>query len=107
VVAITDELWNKIGSTSKDKPETREAYGNEVAPRYLQLLEKRLGDSQFFHGKAPGWADLWVYQYISFFTSGFFDHVPKDFVIRAAPKLKDFFERVKSSDLYTKHGTPE
>lgn len=42
VVAISDELWNKIGSTDKGAPETRVKYGEEVAPKYLTLLEQRL-----------------------------------------------------------------
>ena len=107
VVAILDELWNKIGATHKDKPETREAYGLEVAPKYLTLLTTRLGAGPFFHGETPGWADLWVYQYIAFFTSGFFDFVPKDFVAKASPTLAAFAERVKASELYVKYGTPE
>ncbi len=99
VVAILDELWNKIGATSKDKPETREAYGNEVAPKYLKALASRLGEGPFFHGATPGWADLWVYVFVTFFTSGFFDHVPTDFVAKAAPALTDLVQRIKDSDL--------
>lgn len=108
VVATMDELWNKIGATTKDKPETRVAYAEEVAPKYLSFLAKRLGDKDFFGGAAaPGWADLWVYQYTAFFTSGFFDHVPADFVARHAPALAAHAARVKASDLYAKFGSPE
>jgi len=107
VVAVVDEVWNKIGATSKDKPETRVAYGEEVAPKFLALLAKRLGDAPFFSGAAPGWADLWVYIWVTFFSSGFFDHVPKDFVERHAPTIDALVKRVKASELYAKHGTPE
>ncbi len=107
VVAITDELWNKIGTTSKDRPESRVAYGEETAPKYLALLAKRLGDKPFFAGAAPGWADLWVYIYCTMFSSGFFDHVAKDFVARHAPALAALVERIKASELYQKHGNPE
>lgn len=107
VVAVVDEAWNKIAATSKDKPETRVAYGEEVAPKYLALLEKRLGGAQFFGGAAPNYADLWVYVYVSFFASGFFDHVKTDFVERHAPAIAALVARVKESELYKKHGTPE
>ena len=42
-------------------PETRVSYGYEVAVPYLKLLEKRLlaTGGKFFHGDAPGYADLW------------------------------------------------
>jgi glutathione S-transferase len=108
IVATVDELWNKIGATAKDKPETREAYGEEVAPKYLHYLAKKLGDGPFFGGAAaPGWADLWVYQYAAFFGSGFFDHVKKDFIERHAPAVAAHAARVKASELYQKFGVPE
>ena len=101
-------MWNKIGATSKDKPETRVAFAEEHCPKYLAFLSKKLGDAPFFGGAAsPQWADLWVYQFVAFFTSGFFDHVPADFVARHAPKLAELCARVKASELYAKHGTPE
>lgn len=62
---------------------------------------------KFFAGEKPGYADLWVYQYCSFFSSGFFDHVPADFVAKCAPLVADLAERVKASELYLQHGTPE
>lgn len=79
VVAITDELWNKIGSTNSKEPETRAAYGTNAAT-HLKALAARLEGRPFFHGDTPGWADLWVYQYCSFFASGFFDHVSDRFL---------------------------
>ena len=57
--------------------------------------------------KKPGVADLWVYQYCSFFASGFFDHIPTDFVSAASPELAAHTAAVKASDLYVKFGTPE
>ena len=48
-----------------------------------------------------------VYQYCEFFTSGFFDHLPKNFVTKSAPLLSKLAKRVKESDLYLKYGTPE
>jgi hypothetical protein len=108
VVAVIDEAWNKIGETSKDKPETRVAYAEQTAPKFLRLVETRLGDDHFFNGEAtPMWADMWVYQYVNMFTSGFFDAVPTDFVKRHAPKVAALAERVKASELYAKFGTPE
>ena len=101
------EVWNKIGATSKDKPETRVAWAEEVAPKYLALLTARLGAGPFFAGAAPGWQDCWVYVFISFSTSGFFDHVPQDFVARHAPALAEFFARFKASELYTSFGNAE
>ena len=108
VIGITDEVWNKIDGKNPD-PATRIAYGNEIAPKYLQLLEKRLAAAggKFFHGENPGVADCWVYQWSNFFTSGFFDHIPQDFVTRGSPAIGEFIERFKASDLYQKHGTPE
>jgi glutathione S-transferase len=100
-------VWNKIGATSKDKPETRVAWAEEVSPKYLALLAARLGAGPFFAGAAPGWADCWVYVFIGFFTSGFFDHVPQDFVARHAPALAAFVERFKASELYTSFGNAE
>jgi len=102
-------LWNKIAATKKEDPESRVKYGTEVAPKYLHLLEKRLASAggKFFHGEKPGWADLWVYQYSTFFASGFFDHVPSDFVEKASPAIADLVKRVKASELYVTHGTPE
>ena len=107
IVAIIDEAWNLVAKTSKDQPETRIAYANEVAPKFLKVVESRLGDSTFFNGSSPGFADLWVYVYVSFLTCGFFDHIPIDFVERAAPKVAELATRVKGSELYTKFGTPE
>ena len=108
VVAVVDELWNKIGDTSKEKPESRVAYAEDVAPKFLKLVETRLGDGHFLNGEAsPQWADLWVYQYSNMFTSGFFDHVPVDFIQRHAPKVAALAARVKASELYAKYGTPE
>jgi glutathione S-transferase len=108
VVAIVDEVWNKLSSTSKNRPESRVAYANDVAPKYLSLLCKRLGDDAFFGGAAaPLWADLWVMQYVAFLSSGFYDGVPTDFITRHAPLLVAHAERVRSSELYVKFGTPE
>lgn len=96
-----------MGKTNAKEPETRIAYANEVAPKFLQVLESRLGDAKFFGVDSPSYADLWVYTYVSFFTSGFFDHVPTDFVEKAAPKIAALAARVKASDLYAKFGAPE
>jgi glutathione S-transferase len=105
IVATLDELWCKV--PAKDEA-LRVAYGTEVAPKYLQAIAKRLGSGPFFLGSAtPGFADLWVYQFVSFFTSGFFDFLPKDFVEKAAPTLVEHAAAVKASALYTAHGTPE
>lgn len=133
VIAIVDDLWNKIAKTDGKVPETRVAYANEIAPAMLVALASRLRDP-FFHGevifnfnffffllvfflystltsiyvsKKPGVADLWVYQYCNFFTSGFFDHIPTNFVSAASPELAAHTAAVKSSDLYVKFGTPE
>ena len=78
-----------------------------MAPKYLLALAKRLGDKKFFGGEEPNWADLWMYQYTTFFTSGFFDFLPKDFVAVAAPAIAKHAEAVKASELYKKFGTPE
>ena len=107
IVAIVDEVWNAIGKTNAKEPETRVAYANDVAPKFLKVLESRLGDAQFFGGASPSYADLWVYVYVSFFTSGFMDHLPTDYVEKAAPKIAALTSRVKASDLYVKFGTPE
>ena len=61
MVAIVDELWNKGGAVPKDE-EKRVAYATETAPKFLKALAARLGDSPYFGGAEPGWADLWVYQ---------------------------------------------
>jgi prostaglandin-H2 D-isomerase / glutathione transferase len=106
VVAILDELWNKGGAVPKDE-EKRVAYAKETAPKFLKALEKRLGDKTFFGGAEPMWQDLWVYQYVAMFTSGFFDFIPKDFVEVASPAIAAHAARVKESDLYKHHGTPE
>ena len=55
----------------------------------------------------PQWADLWLYVYVSFFTSGFFDHIPADFVATAAPAVALLAAQVRASDSYAKFGTPE
>lgn len=108
LVATIDEMWNKISATSKDKPETRVAYAEDVCPKYLALLAKRLGSDEFFGGaSAPQFADLWFYAWYNIATSGFFDHVPTDFVARHAPTLDALAKRVKDSELYAKFGTPE
>ena len=104
VVANIDEMWSKV--PGKDEG-LRVAYANEVAPKYLAALAKRLGSATFFGGASPNWADLWMYQYVQFFTSGFFDFIPKDFVEKAAPALAKLAAAVKASDLYAKFGTPE
>ena len=104
VVATIDEVWGKM--PHKDEA-LRAAYGREVAPKFLQAVAARLGDAKFFGGAAPGFADLWVYQYVAFCTSGFFDYVDKDFVVKAAPALVRLAADVKASELYAKHGTPE
>jgi glutathione S-transferase len=109
VMGITDEVWNKIGATKSDDPSTRVAYGYDVAPKYLQLLEARLtaAGGKFFHGETPGVADCWVYQWTNFFASGFFDHVPLDFVEKGSPAIAAFVARFKASELYVTHGNPE
>ena len=104
VVATIDEVWSKVPA---NEPALRAAYGDSVAPKFLPSIAARLGDASFFGGATPGWADLWVYVYVSFFTSGFFDGVDKDFVVKCAPSLAALAERVKASELYTKHGKPE
>jgi len=107
VVAVVDEVWNKMGATPKDE-KARVAYAEEVAPKYLAHLAKRLGAGPFFFGAAePQWADLWVYEYVRFATNGFFDHIPKDFVARHAPALAAHYDAVLASELYKAHGTPE
>jgi hypothetical protein len=35
------------------------------------------------------------------------DHLPTDYVEKAAPKIAALTSRVKASDLYVKFGTPE
>ena len=134
IVATVDEVWNAIAKTSKDAPETRVAYGNDVAPKYLAALAKKLGDRAFFGGDQPGYADLWVYAWINFFTSGFFgewrerrrsyprllaksamrcgpmlplaDHVPTDFVSRGSPAIQALYERIQASELIKTHDIP-
>jgi glutathione S-transferase len=107
IVAVIDECWNKLGGTPKDAA-ARVAYAEEVAPKYLALLAKRLGAGPFFGGAAePQWADLWLFAYMRIATAGFFDHVPQDFVARHAPALAAHFEAVKASALYKSFGTPE
>lgn len=104
VVATIDEVWGKV--PSKDEA-LRVAYCREVAPKFLKAVAMRLGDAKFFGGDAPGFADLWVYQYVTFSTSGFFDFIEKDFVEKAAPSLVRLAAAVKESELYVKFGTPE
>jgi len=106
VVAVVDDVWNKLGGTPKDE-KARVAFAEEVAPKFLKFLAARLGSGPFFAGAAPGWADLWCYQFVSFSTSGFFDHVPKDYVARHAPALAAHCEAVRASELYLAHGKPE
>ena len=102
-----DELWNKIGHVPNDK-EKREAYGLETAPKFLKALAGILGTDKFFGGSpTPGWADLLLYAYVSLFTSGFFDHIPLDFVEKAAPTIAALSSAVKASELYAKHGNSE
>ena len=50
VIAIVDDLWNKIAKTDGKVPETRVAYANEIAPAMLVALASRLRDP-FFHGE--------------------------------------------------------
>lgn len=50
VIAIVDELWNKIAKTDGKVPETRVAYGKEVAPSFLVTLASKLR-GPFFHGE--------------------------------------------------------
>lgn len=79
-----------------------------MAPKFLRLLEARLGDGPFLGGSpTPRWADLWLYAYVSVFTSGFFDSIPADFVEKAAPKVAALSKAVAASELYAKFGTPE
>lgn len=68
IVAIIDELWNKISSTSDKEPATRVDYATKTAPAFLKLLEKKLvsAGGKFFHGDKPGYADLWCKYRINF-----------------------------------------
>lgn len=105
VVATIDEVWGKIG---KAKSPERLAFGAETAPKYIALLEKRLGAGPFFGGAAPSFADLWFYAFASITSSGFFDDVPKDYIAAAGgAKLTASIEAFKASELYAKYGTPE
>ena len=105
VVASLDEAWSKVPSNDAA---LRAAYGETVAPKYLAGVAARLGKDAFFGGAAsPQWADLWCYQYVTFLTSGFIDHLDKEFIAKCAPTLVEHAARVKASELYLKHGTPE
>ena len=107
VVATVDEAWNKLGSTPKDE-KARIAYAEEAAPKFLAFFAKSLGSDKFFGGASePQWVDLWVYSYVHFATSGFFDFVPKDFVLRHAPTIQAHHDAVAASQLYKDFGTPE
>ena len=71
VVATIDEVWSKVPSNDAA---LRAAYADTVAPKFLASIVARLGKDNFIGGAAtPQWADLWVYQYVHFMTSGFFD----------------------------------
>ena len=107
IVATVDDIWNKLGSTPKEE-KARIAYAEEIAPKFLHFFAKNLGTDKFFCGQAePTFADLWLYQYVKFAQSGFFDFVPKDFVLRHAPTIQAHHDAVAASQLYKDFGTPE
>ena len=106
IVAIVHELWDKIATTDGKVPESREKYGTETAGKYLRVLASRLKDGPFFAGAAsPQWADLWVYAYVQFFTSGFFDHLPKNFVEVSSPEMWAHYNAVQESEMFKLYGT--
>ena len=105
VVASLDEAWSKLPSNDAA---LRAAYGETVAPKFLVVVAARLGKDMFFGGgSSPQFADLWSYQYVTFMTSGIFDHLDRDFVAKCAPVLVEHAARVKATELYAKFGTPE
>ena len=77
-----------------------------TATKFLAVIAKRLGDKPFLGGASVGYADLWVYAYVAFFTTGFFDHLPLDFVSRNSPAVHALCERIKASELIKAHGEP-
>lgn len=107
VVAIIDELWNKIATTDAKVPETREKYGSETTVKYFRALNDRVAGGNFFNGAStPQWADLWFFAYVQFFTSGFLDHLPKNFVEVGSPELWALYNRILESDLFKQFGSP-
>jgi prostaglandin-H2 D-isomerase / glutathione transferase len=109
-----EDLYHQIGPTfsmpDEQKKFAREVLASGPLLATLRNIEKRLlaHGGQYFADSRLTVADLKVFGMTRHLRSGVLDHLPKDLVDRAAPKLVEHHERVRNDPgvkaYYTRHG---
>mmetsp|Transcript_51971 Transcript_51971/g.123077 ORF Transcript_51971/g.123077 Transcript_51971/m.123077 type:complete len:206 (-) Transcript_51971:134-751(-) len=107
VTDMADELLTKCPQDKDEekKKELRLAYSKDVMPKYFNLFAKMLATSggPFLGGEQLTLADLSVSGCTDMIASGFFDHVPKEWV-DTWPTLVAHDKAVRAHPLVVKYG---
>lgn len=107
VSASLNECWSAAPFGGDDLKQRREAWMKATESRFLPYFEKRLAEmgGPFFLGKDLSIADLWVYTLCNMVETGFYDHVPKDWLTGGAyPGLKTLTDAVREHPLVVQYG---
>jgi glutathione S-transferase len=102
VMEAVEDISTKVVSTlfvsDEEKKTQRKALVEGPLPFYLTRLQKRLEaqGGRYFAANRLTVADLKVFVWIRHLKAGVLDHIPADLPDRLAPKLVEYYERIKN-----------
>lgn len=93
---INVKLAATFGMTGDELKNARDALATGVLPRYLHWLQNQLEShgGEFLADNRLTIADLKAFVMLRWLSSGKLDHIPSDLVETAAPKLKEYMDRI-------------
>ena len=93
---INIKIGATFGMTGDDLKNARDALATGALPRYLRWLQNQLEShgGEFLADNRLTIADLKAFVILRWLSSGKLDHIPSDLIETAAPKLKDYMNRV-------------
>ncbi len=100
VMGALEDINIKIGATfglkGDDLKNARDALATGALPKYLQWLQQQLEShgGEFLADHRLTIADLKAFVILRWLSSGKLDYIPSDLVEAAAPKLKDYLNRL-------------
>jgi len=100
VIGALEDINIKIGATfglkGDDLKNARDALATGALPKYLQWLQQQLEShgGEFLADHRLTIADLKAFVILRWLSSGKLDYIPSDLVEAAAPKLKDYLNRL-------------
>jgi glutathione S-transferase len=93
---INIKIGASFGLTGDDLKNARDALATGPLPKYLRWLQLQLEShgGEFLADNRLTIADLKALVILRWLSSGKLDHIPGDLIENAAPKLKDYMDRV-------------